>query len=242
MDGWADGESLRRLLLQVASSKQQRRQACSNLTSPSLSCLLSFFLSLSLSLSPVSARLPALLPTLQSTLALQCSGRKLEHNSKRPLPDSFSPRMPQSGPAPATSPTASMVLSLRSFRGTTTQWRVRRGRFKWSASFSRRAALHCKRCHATKQSLLQQTRSIPYIYNTPYVRDSFSSSLWSLGSGVCMYCTVPGFLQSAGARELVRKYCVYHATRSSDRSRLVENGSRMGQGLVGHSHINRGFW
>jgi hypothetical protein len=66
-----------------------------------------------------------------------------------------------------------------------------------------------------------------------------------LESGVCMYCTVPGFLQSAGPRELVRKYCVYHATRSSDRSRLVENGSRMGQGLVavvGHSHINRGFW
>jgi hypothetical protein len=103
-----------------------------------------------------------------------------------------------------------MVLSLRSFRGTITQWRVRRERFTWSASFSRRAALHYKRCHATKQSLLQQTRSIPYIYkyNTCGTASQAASGVWSLyvlhSSRFPAICGPPRACT-------VRKYCAYHA-------------------------------
>jgi hypothetical protein len=249
---------------QAASSKQQCRStspqqphlALSFLHSFFLPYFLSFFLSFSLSLSPplsthlsplplplpVSARLPALLPTLQSSLALQCSGRMLEHNSKRPLPDSFYPRMPQSGPAPATSPTASMVLTLRSFRGTITQWRVRRGRFKWSASFSRRVPLHGKRCHATKQSLLQQTRSIPYIYRLT-VR---AGQLLKQPLYVCMYVCIDSsrFPAICGPPRACTAPAVY-TTRSSDRGRLVEDGSRMDHGwdtVTYNVQVSRGFW
>jgi hypothetical protein len=59
-----------------------------------------------------------------------------------------------------------------------------------------------------------------------------------LESGVCMYCTVPGFLQSAGPRELVLYESTVHTTRSSDRGRLVENGSRTGTGGT-QSHKSR---
>ena len=269
MDGWADKKPLRRLLLQVASSKQQAATS----TSPqqphlaslsfflsfslflSLSLSLSFFLSLSLSLSfSLSLSLPSppsllasqlfsRVPTLQSSLALQCSGRKLEHNSKRPLPDSFYHlRKPQSGPAPATSPTASMVLPSSILQRHNYAWRVRRGRFKWSASFSRRDPRHCKRCHEpnkAKCSRLDQSRKYT-VSTAQYSTCGTASQAASVCMYVCMYvcmcvcmyCTVPSsqFPTICGPP----RAC---PTRSSDRGRLVEDGSRMDHGW----DTSRGF-